>query len=278
VATDFEIRAWAKAQGLQISDDADIPTSMREAFDQAQSQPPPTAPPPVSPWVAPQSPWEVGGPNAHVPGGTDGVSIAALILGIIPVTAGVLGIVLGAIGLNRTKDGQRRGRGLAIAGIVLGSLWLIGIIVGVAINDSGKADRDAAGQVTSAGDVSTTDIRLGDCLENFATGVRLTVRVLPCTQPHGAEVYATFSIAGSSFPGDAEVRRLARGGCLSRIDTAVDAAAAHDPTYAVGFFRPTSGTWKQGDRGIACVIHRADDAKMSGSLRANQLIPGPAQP
>ena len=44
------------------------------------------------------------------PGSWCGYSVAALVVGIIPVGAGLLGIVLGAIGINRTKAGRQRGR------------------------------------------------------------------------------------------------------------------------------------------------------------------------
>ena len=57
---------------------------------------------------------------------TDGFSVAALVLGILGFN--VFAIVFGIIGLNRTSSGQYSGRGMAIAGIVLGSLTLIALI------------------------------------------------------------------------------------------------------------------------------------------------------
>lgn len=62
---------------------------------------------------------------------TNGLAIAALVLGImgvfpIPGVEAILGIILGAISLNQIKatGGVQKGRGFAIAGIVLGSLWI----------------------------------------------------------------------------------------------------------------------------------------------------------
>lgn len=58
---------------------------------------------------------------------TDGFSIAALVTSLLGFN--VVAIVLGIIGLNRTKNGAMSGRGMAIAGIVIGSLWFVAIIV-----------------------------------------------------------------------------------------------------------------------------------------------------
>ncbi|WP_454048817.1 DUF4190 domain-containing protein [Cellulomonas sp. Marseille-Q8402] len=85
--------------------------------------------PPAGGTPYPYSPGQYPGPQAP---GTDGVSIAALITGIIGMS--VVAIVLGVLGLKRTKKNGTQGRGLAIAGLVLGGLWLlVSIGVGVAI-------------------------------------------------------------------------------------------------------------------------------------------------
>jgi hypothetical protein len=63
------------------------------------------------------------------------------IIGIlaVPILFGILAIIFGAIGLSRTKNGARRGRGFAIAGFVLGLLvffllfLLFGLLLAVAL-------------------------------------------------------------------------------------------------------------------------------------------------
>lgn len=62
---------------------------------------------------------------------TDGVSIAALVTGILGT--GPLALILGIVGINRTKDGQRNGRGMAIAGLILGILTTIGWAIAVVL-------------------------------------------------------------------------------------------------------------------------------------------------
>lgn len=64
------------------------------------------------------------------------IGLAAVLLGwLLPLGLlwFVLAIVFSAIGLSRTKDGSRRGRGFAIAGLVLGILSILLFLVLVVI-------------------------------------------------------------------------------------------------------------------------------------------------
>ncbi|GAA1977506.1 hypothetical protein GCM10009718_12390 [Isoptericola halotolerans] len=74
------------------------------------AQPPTSGP---SPYPAPQ----------QQPAGTDGVAIAALVAGLLGTA--LLAVGLGIAGMVRTKRSGRSGRGLAIAGLVLGVLSTI---------------------------------------------------------------------------------------------------------------------------------------------------------
>jgi len=99
-----------------------------------------TAPPPPPP-----ASWTPGAPGpsgyyAPAPG-TSGFAVAALVLGIFSIGCGGLGfllappilaVIFGNVALDRiaASGGQLKGRGMGIAGIVLG--W-IGIAIGGAI-------------------------------------------------------------------------------------------------------------------------------------------------
>lgn len=67
--------------------------------------------------------------------GYDGLSIASLITGILGVP--IIPIVLGAIGLNSIKKTGKNGKGLAIAGIIIGAIqivaWIFLLTVGFAM-------------------------------------------------------------------------------------------------------------------------------------------------
>jgi hypothetical protein len=296
------VRTWARDNGYVVSDRGRIPAEVQRAYDAAhpgdaesppaasaappaagpQDWPQPTGqphwgpppsqpqwgpPPGQQPWPPPpgQQPWPPPPPVWHDTG-TDGFAITALVLGILPVCGGLLGILFGILSLNRISGTHKSGRRLAIAGIVLGTLWLIGIGVGVAVSIANEADRDPSGAVTSSGDVDATQLRIGDCPEKAPEGTTYTVHVVPCSQPHAAEVFAQFTLEGPDFPGAAQVDRFASGGCRKRVAgyAGPDAGADYDLLYLV----PTSDTWSQGDRQVTCMIGGPNGTSVRGSLRS----------
>jgi len=64
---------------------------------------------------------------------TSGAAIASLvcgILGCIPFLTSILAVILGIVGIKQTGNPQRTGRGLAIAGLLLGLLGIAGWTIG----------------------------------------------------------------------------------------------------------------------------------------------------
>ena len=84
------------------------------------------------------------------PTATDGLSIAALVTGILGL--GVVPIVLGIFGLKRTKANGTSGRGFAIAGIVLGGIGIVVWVVAIAIGLLAFLGLNAAETDSTAGD------------------------------------------------------------------------------------------------------------------------------
>jgi hypothetical protein len=96
------------------------------------TQPPATPPPPPPPAPFGPSSGPSGYPSA--PTRTNGFAVAALVLGIAQIflcfIATILALVFGYIGRNQIDQsgGTQGGRGLAVAGIVLG--WVgVGLLV-----------------------------------------------------------------------------------------------------------------------------------------------------
>ncbi len=68
-------------------------------------------------------------PNAIPRPRTSGTAIASLVcglLGCIPFLTGLAAVVLGIFGIRSTRDPLVTGRGMAIAGLILGALGLVG--------------------------------------------------------------------------------------------------------------------------------------------------------
>jgi len=87
------------------------------------STPPPPAAAPPPPAAPPGAAWQ---PAPTTYQRTNGMAIASLVLGVLFCFAitGILAVIFGNVALNRidASQGAEKGRGLAIAGIVLG--WI----------------------------------------------------------------------------------------------------------------------------------------------------------
>jgi hypothetical protein len=99
------------------------------------------------------------GPTPGGTSGTDGVSIAALVTGVLLL--GIVPIVLGIIGLGRTRRNGTGGRGMAIAGIVLGALEILAsIVVGLILLLAYNAYQDQVTELRAecaAGEMASCD-------------------------------------------------------------------------------------------------------------------------
>lgn len=149
------------------------------------------------------------GYGAPQPVKTDGVSIAALISGI--VCCAPVGIVLGFMGLSRTKGGQRKGRGLAITGLILGFLGLIvwvlaaiGVVGGVSFLSS---------------IVEPGDAKVGQCvnLDNDDDTNSVLMREADCTGDHDAEIVGVAEVNSDNID---QIKEQMTGYCPQVIDDA----------------------------------------------------------
>ena len=93
------------------------------------TQPPP---PPQQPYGSSQqhAPQAYGAPAYSLPPqrSTSAAAVASLILGIlgcIPFVTGLLALAFGLVGLRATRKGRAAGRGMAVAGLILGLISLV---------------------------------------------------------------------------------------------------------------------------------------------------------
>ena len=104
-------------------------------------------------------------------------------------------------------------------------------------------------------------LRVGDCV---STPNRQLVSVLPCSAPHEAEVFATFTLRGSVWPGTPRVRAEASSGCASRLTGYLNPQLATSLTQSYVF--PDSVAWRAGTRTVICEV-RATSGQLTGSVR-----------
>lgn len=183
---------------------------------------------------------------------TSGFAIASFVFGLF---GGVLlSVIFAIVGLRRIKRRGLRGKGFAVAGLILSGLWTLAIVIGAAALLLSEPDRDTAGRVTSSGSESVFDLRPGDCMNDLEeSAASLRVNVTPCGKPHDAEAASQFDLPNRDWPGMPSVTREATSRCLDEVSTAARGAPRSEEIGAF-YLHPTEQSWEtQDDRTVLCI-------------------------
>jgi hypothetical protein len=194
-----------------------------------------------------------GSPMHERTGGFSGWAVASFVLGLLG-SGLLLSYACGAIALRRIGRLGQKGRGLAIAGMVLSTGW-VGLLIAGAVISVGAASRSpSTGKITQQGSLSVFSLRPGDCFANPANASQFaSVTAIPCAQKHNAQVYATFGLPGIlSYPGQAKADSLAQAGCKSRVGS-IDRTKTTG-SLSVRFIVPDQTAWTDGQRIISCLV------------------------
>ena len=106
-------------------------------------------------------------------------------------------------------------------------------------------------------------LRAGECIDSSPNG--LSVTVLSCASPHHAEVFATFSLAGSSWPGSAAVQQQVASGCQDKIAGYLNPALLN-AGLTQEYIYPDQTAWKAGVRTAVCEVS-SSIGPLTGSVR-----------
>jgi len=158
---------------------------------------------------------------------------------------------------------ERRGVSrLAVAGVIL-VLVAVAVAAGVLVVATHGFRHKTV--VTYRPVPGVFSLRAGDCLNSSQNG--LSVTILSCATPHEAEVFATFSLTGSSWPGNAAAQQQASSGCANRIagylnPQLLNAGLTQQYVY------PNQDAWQAGVRTVVCEVSSAS-GPLSGSVRSS---------
>jgi hypothetical protein len=191
----------------------------------------------------------------------DGVSVAALITGILwlwPVA-----LVCGLLGIRRTRNGApQQGRGLAIAGTILGVLGAVAMVLiavlvtGIVVVAHTQAARNAVG-VLRGERLRTADLDRGDCFKmpvNLTFNVFSTVAKQDCSTAHSAETIARSSaFADGPYPGTDLLRARANSDCEAAL---VEIQDKHPKAARLQLLQlvPSHRAWTSGRSTIVCAV------------------------
>ncbi|KTR95311.1 hypothetical protein NS220_06435 [Microbacterium testaceum] len=205
---------------------------------------------------------------------TNVVSIFALVLGfLVPIG----GIIAGVVGLSQVKRTGEKGRGLAIAGIIVGSVMTLLTIVGVilffvfvALGAAEEAQSTDDGGFFDPNQNAPTEflsLQVGQCLDDVSSGFITSDNLVDCGLPHTYEVFGGFTVPDGAFPGDDAITASAQEQCDAAFQSYIGVSYA-DSTLEYNYIGPSSETWAQGDREISCLV--TDPAgETTGSLQGS---------
>jgi hypothetical protein len=143
---------------------------------------------------------------------------------------------------------------------------LVAVLAVLLAGCAGDVPRNSAGQVTAAATTDAFSIKVGDCVGKLDSDATNELPLVPCDQQHYWEAYATSDLAGTDFPGNAEVKDLSGKACSAAF-TGFVGIASEESKYEVTFLTPTKETWTQaGDREVVCLIG-ASAGGITGSLK-----------
>jgi hypothetical protein len=159
---------------------------------------------------------------------------------------------------KRVRQG-RRGGWLLTAGVVIVLIAVAAAAGVLAVATHGFRHKT----IVTYRPAAVYGLRAGDCLNSSQNG--LSVTILSCATPHQAEVFATFSLTGSDWPGSAAVQQQASTGCTDRIagylnPQLLNAGLTEEYVY------PNQQAWQAGVRTVVCEVS-SSTGPLTGSVR-----------
>jgi len=152
----------------------------------------------------------------------------------------------------------RRGHGLLLtAGFVLAALAIVGGAIAIVGSLTHGFKKPVKVTYTKSAIFS---LRTGECIDPNGQ----SASILSCTSPHDAEVFATFTLPKSKWPGDTAVQTAASSGCSTRLTAYINPqlAISLSSTYVY----PDSIAWQAGTRKVICEV-KATSGQLTGSVR-----------
>jgi hypothetical protein len=166
-------------------------------------------------------------------------------------------------------DEPRRARRWPRVLLALGFVVLAIVIIGGAVAIVGSLTHGFKKPVKVTYKSSPVfSLKTGDC---FDPRGQQSYTLVACDTPHQAEVFATFALTGTAWPGSAAVQQQASSGCANRLTGYVNPQLAI--TLSSAYVYPDSVAWQAGTRTVICEV-RAASGQLTGSVRGASASAG----
>lgn len=224
---------------------------------------------PGSPGYGP--PGYPGGGHDSPPGsgGWSGLAIAAFVVGLVVPLVGILvAVPLGIVALVTIGKSRKRGKGLAISGMVLSVLWIVAFVGLAVVLVNQTAQRDEAGTIVEEGRIDFGEIQVGDCVDIPGAGEGdidpFDVRGVPCDEPHNAETVELISIEQDDYPGQTDLNSASTDQCFATVSEVVGADRSGYQDYRL---IPDESIWED-DNGhrVICFVAETGFGEMDQPL------------
>ncbi|MCX4745525.1 DUF4190 domain-containing protein [Kitasatospora sp. NBC_01287] len=236
----------------------------------ADAPPPPAAAPAAAPWPRqpgpydgyrqpPFAPYDAQPPTHR---GTNGLAVTSLVTGLTcclwPAALG-----FGIASLVQLRRRRQSGRGLAVAGVVLGVLGLLASVLAGVGGVVGFRAAQVAARDNGFG------LQPGQCFtqQSGPAGVTGWPRV-DCSAPHYGEVTARIKLTGDEFPGTVIVQQQSNAVCRTAEQAYLTDLWARSSSVSVRYIYPnTEARWENTDQTTICFLHDSSPGGGVGTLR-----------
>ncbi|WP_329520011.1 DUF4190 domain-containing protein [Spirillospora sp. NBC_01491] len=261
---------------MTVPPNADNLPASSSAPDWAAPDAPSTPDPPSAPPAPPAPPAQDGPPHAGRPvpshavqdaaARTNRFAIVALVTAIIGGT--VIAIGFGIAALVQIGRRGERGKGLAIGGIVAGTVWLPLVVAGLALvayDSARNMDRNGSGDITKSGQTLIGMLKVGDCFDGSGKKSDRVVTARPCDERHHGEIVAKTRLPDGPFPGEQRVFTDAGAACDKVIGDGL-AKSRYADDLVLSTIAPTGNLWKRGERGVTCAMRYSGEENLTSRL------------
>jgi hypothetical protein len=207
-------------------------------------------------------------------GGTNGLAAAALATGIGGIFIGLsapVAIGLGIAALVQINRRGQAGKGMAIAGLVIGSLVTIGyvVLIGIVIALGSSYDDDygspePVSSYSTGPTTSVDDLAVGECFDDGTKEAEVVRQ--PCTLAHDGEIIADVTLPEGPYPGDNGVDKAADRACSPQFTSYVG-KSPDDSELDLSSWTPTRSLWADDDRLVVCATYGPDHEKLTTTTK-----------
>jgi hypothetical protein len=179
-------------------------------------------------------------------------------------------IGLGIAALVQLKKRPQGGRGMAIAGLVIGSLTTLGylilfgtlIAIGASVDDDYGAPGPGSGPTTYV-----DDLAVGECFDDGDEEDEAIRR--PCAEAHDGEIISNITLPDGPYPGDKGIVKAAKSGCAT--DFAAYVGNTVDKSELdLGWWTPDEDLWNDEDHLVVCAAYGPPGEDLTGTVKGTK--------